>query len=171
MKKNKKTLIYSILVIMCLSGLFLIVGTPHYQSIKITTRNNYYFKNQIIEQARVKQEVDIKECTDFEWDEFYVFPPYYPTASIFEEVGVEWTELRTYLGYLIFNGMEHETVSEGQNLIVFKKGDKIIMSDIYFMPISFEYVANNYSPLKVSAGESIFIVNEANEVFVFTKKE
>lgn len=170
--RENKFLIFTLLIISFI-GLFLIFGTPSYQSIKIKAANDNFFKKEIVELSSSNKEIDIKECTDFQWDEFYVFPPYYPNENIFKDVGVKWTERRTYLGYLLFRDMEYEAVSEEQFLIVFKKDDKVILSKIYTtnkIPIIFKDSLNTYAPLKVNVKKSKFIVNVNDGMFILSKK-
>ncbi len=57
-------------------------------------------------------EIDISKLTNFDWDECYVFTPYYPSKDIYEKVGTEWTTAKTYIGFRISHSRENDTVND-----------------------------------------------------------
>ena len=90
MLKSKKV-VPIIGVVLVIAILFLIFGTPRYQSIKVINQNFAGLENKLKEAVNTNTEIDIKKLTDFDWDEWYVFPPYYSAKQVYEEVGTEWT--------------------------------------------------------------------------------
>jgi hypothetical protein len=118
-------------VVLIIAILFSIFGTPKYQSIKVKNENFLGLKYKLKEAVNTNTAIDIKKLTDFDWDECYVFPPYYSIEQIYEEVGTEWTICKTFIGFLMFNDIENQTVNEDQYIIVFKKDSKVILSSIY----------------------------------------
>lgn len=147
------------LVIFILILLFLIFGTPKYQSMKIKGIRFEETQNILKEDINTEAEVNISKLTNFQWDECYVFHPYYPSEEVYKKVGVEWTRCKTYLGYLIFHEVENETVNDDQYLIVFKKDNKVILSEIYDLnklPVIFKL-----TDFKFTKDNGVFTVNNA----------
>lgn len=128
MKKKEISIASAILII---GILFLIFGTPSYQSIRIKSADFIGFKDKLKEMVSRNNEVNIKELTDFDWDEGYVFTPYYPPQEIYNRVGTEWTTTKTYIGYLLFHNTENQTVNDDEYVIVFKKDSKVVLAANY----------------------------------------
>jgi hypothetical protein len=157
--KKKATPIVALVLVIGI--LFLIIGTRRYQSIKIKNRDFVPLENKLKEAVIANTEIDIKELSDFDWDECYVFTPYYPPESIYEKVGTTWTTTRTYIGYLLFHIMDIGTVNDDQFVIVFKKGNKVILSATYSLnqlPVIFKL--DNY---KFTSDNSKFIISVAKQ--------
>lgn len=131
MKRMKNTIILIVGLTIILTGVFMVYGTFYYRSIKINNISTKKFENTLKDKLKSQSSIDIKKCTDFEWDRAYVFPPYHSSNDVYKKVGKEWTNYNTYIGYLLFHDMENKTVSEGQRLIVFTKNDNVILSKIY----------------------------------------
>lgn len=152
LKRNKKTLVIGVILAIIIS--FFTFGTPRYQAIKINNINFGEFKNRLKGVISTSTEIDINKLTNFEWDECYVFDPYYPPEAIYEKVGVEWTTTKTFMGFLLFHDAENQTVNDDQYLIVFKKDNKVILSEKYSLselPVIFKL--DNY---KVTSENSEF---------------
>lgn len=150
MIKNRKPAVI-IGIFLSIIILFLIFGTPGYQSIKIKNKSFGDTENNIKEACSKNNTIDLKKLTNFDWDECYIFTPYYPSEKVYEKTGTEWTTYRTYIGFLMFHGMENETVSDDQYLIVFKKDSRVILSAKYslsqlpviFRPDGCRIIVNN----------------------------
>jgi hypothetical protein len=141
--------------------LFLLFGTPRYQSIKVKNENFAGLENKLKEAINTNTEIDIKKLTDFDWDECYVFTPYYPTEAIYEKVGAEWTTTKTYIEFLLLHNVERQTVNDDQYGIVFKKDSKGILSAKYSLnqlPVIFKL--DNY---KFTSSNAKFIVSAAKQ--------
>ena len=130
MLKNKKLL--SILgIVLSVVILFCIFGTPKYQSMKLKNNSFINFENKLKEEVNKNTEIDLKKLADFDFDECYVFTPYYPPKAIYKKVGAEWTTAKTFIGYLLFHSGENQTANDNQFVIVFKKDNKVILSSVY----------------------------------------
>lgn len=148
-KSRKPAVIMAVFI--SIAVLFFIFGTPGYQSMKIRNKSFADTENNIKEACSKNTIIDLKKLTDFDWDECYIFTPYYPSEKVYEKAGTEWTTCRTFIGFLMFHGMENETVSDDQYLIVFKKGSRVILSEKYslsqlpviFRPDSCRITVNN----------------------------
>lgn len=154
-RKNVKC----ILAVLTLILLFLIFGTPKYQSMKIKSRSFVEVENGIKEAVSISSEVDISKLINFQWDDCYVFHAYYPSEEVYKKVGREWTKCETYLGYLIFHRIENETVNDDQYLVVFKKDNKVILSEIYSLnelPVIFKI-----EDFKFTRDKGVFTVNSS----------
>lgn len=141
--------------------LFFIFGTLRYQSMKVKNESFEDWGNKVKEASNSNSEIDIKELTNFNWDECYVFTPYYPSKSVYEKVGTEWTTSKTYIEFLMFHNMENETVNDDQYLIVFKNGNKVVLSKKYSLnqlPIIFKL--DNY---KFTSNNAKFLVTAAKQ--------
>jgi hypothetical protein len=149
------------IIVVSLGILFLIFGTPRYQSIKIKNDNIESFEYKLKEEVNSNFKVDIKKLVDFDWDECYVFTPYYPTELIYENVGTEWTVAKTYIEFLLLHNSENKTVSDDQYVIAFKKDGKVILAEKYSLnklPIIFKL--DDY---KFKRDNAQFIVTDANQ--------
>lgn len=158
---TRKKVIPFVSLVLLIGVLFLIIGTPGYQSIRIKNRDFASLENKLKEVVNANTKIDIKELSDFVWDECYVFNPYYPPEAIYKKVGTEWTTARTYIGYLLFHNMENQTVNDEQFIIVFKKSNKVILSAKYSLnqlPVIFKL--DNY---KFTSDNSKFIVSVAKQ--------
>lgn len=158
---GKKKMVFIMGIILVIAVLFLIFGTPRYQSIKVKNKNFASLKSKLKEAVNTNTEINIKELTDFDWDECYVFTSYYPPEVIYEKVGVEWTTTKTYIEFLLFHNSENQTVNDGQYVIVFKKDSKVILSAQYSLnqlPIIFKL--DNY---KFASSNADFIVSIAKQ--------
>ncbi|MFL0196286.1 hypothetical protein ACJDU8_12045 [Clostridium sp. WILCCON 0269] len=158
---TRKKVIPFVSLVLLIGVLFLIIGTPGYQSIRIKNRDFVSLENKLKEVVNTNTKIDIKELSDFVWDECYVFNPYYPPEAIYKKVGTEWTTARTYIGYLLFHNMENKTVNDEQFIIVFKKSNKVILSAKYSLnqlPVIFKL--DNY---KFTSDNSKFIVSVAKQ--------
>jgi hypothetical protein len=145
--KNKKLLI-NITIVFIIIISFSIFGTPRYQSIKIKNEDFSDLENKLKEEANKNFEIDIKELTNFDWDECYVFSPYYPSKDVYEKVGTEWTTAKTFIGFCMFHNSENETVNEDQFFIVFKKEKKVVLEKRYSLnelPIIFKLDNNKFT--------------------------
>lgn len=140
---------------------FSIFGTPRYQSIKVKNESFVTLENKLKEAINTNAEIDINELTNFDWDECYVFTPYYPSKAIYEKVGVEWTTTKTFIGFLLIHDVENQTINDDQYLIVFKKDNKIILSanyDLNQLPVIFKL--DNYT---FTSNNVKFIVTDAKQ--------
>ena len=145
---KKKKVVAIIGAFLVISILFLVFGTPRYQSIKIKNKSFVGLENKLKESVKANTEVDMKKLTDFDWDECYVFTPYYPPEEIYEKVGVEWTTTKTYIEFLFFHNLENQIVDDNQYVIVFKKDNKVILSAKYNLnelPIIFMLDNNKFT--------------------------
>ncbi|WP_406766781.1 hypothetical protein [Candidatus Clostridium radicumherbarum] len=148
-------------LILIIGILFLIFGTPRYQSIRIKNGDFAGLKNKLKEAVNINSEVDIKELADFDWDECYVFAPYFPPEEIYKRVGSEWTTTKTYIEYLLFHNMENQIVNDAQYVVVIKKDSKVILStkyDLNELPVIFKL--DNY---KFTSSNFKFIVSVAKQ--------
>lgn len=145
MKKNKK--VVNSIVFVFIIVLFSIVGTPRYQYIKIESEGFLDFENNLKEASIANSEIDIKQLTNFDWDECYVLDPYYPSEEIYEKVGAEWTTAKTFIGFLMFHSIENEIVNEDQFVMVFKKENKVVIAKRYNLkelPVIFKLDNNKF---------------------------
>lgn len=159
--KNKR-LISIITAVLVIIILFFIFGTPKYQAIKVTSKNFANLENRLKEEVNTNVEIDLKALTDFDWDECFVFPPYSPSAQVYEKVGTEWTKHKTFIGYVIFHGTENETVNDDQYLIVFKKDNKVVLSAVYSLnqlPVIFNLGNSN----RLTSNNAKFTVTAAKQ--------
>lgn len=154
LKSYKKVLFLVVL----LSILFFAFGTPKFQTMKINSIDIAQFENALKEKALTSSEIDIKECTDFEWDLCYVFPPYHSSESVYEIVGREWTVANTYIGYLVFHDSENQTWSENQFLMVFTNNGDVVSSNIY--TVGELPVFLRVKDYKFNAENSVFVVDK-----------
>jgi hypothetical protein len=148
-------------VVLVIAILFSVFGTPRYQAIKLKNEIFLDLENKLKEAVNTNTEIDIKKLTDFDWDECYVFPPYYSAKQVYEEVGTEWTICKTFIGFLMFHDIENQTLNEDQYIIVFKKDSKVISSSIYSLnqlPVIFKL--DNY---RFTSSNSKFIVTIAKQ--------
>jgi len=157
---NKKivSIIGAVLVIIISFSIF---GTLRYQFIKVKNESFVNLENKLKEVVNTNTEIDINELTDFEWDECYVFTPYYSPEAIYEKVGVEWTTTKTFIEFLLFHDVENQTVNDDQYMIVFKKDDKVILSAKYSLnqlPIIFKL--DDY---KIASNNAKFMVTVAKQ--------
>ncbi|BCZ47180.1 hypothetical protein psyc5s11_32470 [Clostridium gelidum] len=128
---ERKKVVRNIVIVFMITLLFFIVGTPRYQSMKIKSEGFSDLENKLKETVFDNSEIDIKKLTNFDWDECYVFNPYYPSKEVYEKVGVEWTNTKTFIGFLMIHDVENETSNDDQFLIVFKKENKVVLAKIY----------------------------------------
>lgn len=159
-KRKKGILILGVVSIVAI--LFLTFGTPSYQAIKVKNKNFTVFENKLKEAVNKNSEIDLKKLTDFDWDECYVFTPYYPPKEIYEKVGTEWTTARTYIRFILFHGLENKTVNDDQYLIAFKKDSKVILSAVYSiekLPVVFKL--DNY--MFTSSNAKFIVSTYANQ--------
>lgn len=157
----KKKIVLIMGIVLVIAVLFLIFGTPRYQSIKVKNKNFASLESKLKEEVNTNTEINIKELTDFDWDECYVFTPYYPPKEIYEKVGAEWTTTKTYIEFLLFHNSENQTVNDDQYVIVLKKNSKVILSAQYSLnqlPIIFKL--DNY---KFASNNADFIVSVAKQ--------
>lgn len=160
MIKNKKPIVI-IGIFLSMAILFLIFGTPGYQSMKVKNRSFTDTESNIKETCSKNATIDLKKLTNFDWDECYIFTPYYPSEKVYEKAGIEWTTCRTFIGFLMFHGMENETVNDDQYLIVFKKGSRVILSAKYSLsqlPVIFRL-----DNCRITANNSGFQVTTAKQ--------
>lgn len=160
MVKEKKAVLISGVIIV-ISILFSIFGTPRYQSIKIKNEKFEGVESKLKVEVNRNTEIDINKLTDFDWDECYVFPPYYPSKQVYEKVGTEWTTYKTFIEFLMFHHIENQAFNEDQQLIVFKKDSKVILSEVYrlnTLPIIFK--VDNY---KFTSNNAKFMVIVAKQ--------
>ena len=120
-----------IAVVFILTLLFFTFGTSRYQSMKTKGCSLVVFENKLKKASAENSEIDISKLTNFQWDECYVFTPYYPSKDIYKKVGTEWTTAKTYLGFLVSHNAENDTISDEDFLIVFKKGTKVVLANKY----------------------------------------
>ncbi|WP_027631749.1 hypothetical protein [Clostridium hydrogeniformans] len=121
--------------------LFLIFGTSSYRAMKIKNIDTTMVEENLKSISEKDKEIKISDFTDFQWDSAYVFPSYYSQEEIYEKVGVQWTEAKTFLGYLFSRDIENGVLNENQYRMIFKRGDKIISSKVYDLkevPVSFK---------------------------------
>ncbi len=159
LKKKKVVPIIGVALVIVI--LFLIFGTPRYQSIKIKNKSFLGLENRLKQAVKANTEIDIEKLTDFAWDECFVFTPYYPPEVIYEKVGAEWTTTKTYIEFLIFHNMENQIVNDDQYVIVFKKDSKVVLSAKYSLnqlPVIFKL--DNY---KFASSNAKFIVSIAKQ--------
>lgn len=157
----KKKIVLIIGIVLIAGILFLIFGTPKYQSMKIKNRDFLSLENKIKEAVNTNAEIDMKKLTDFDWDECYVFTPYYPPKAIYEKVGSEWTTTKTYIGLLLFHNVENQTENDDQHIIVFKNDNKVVLSSKYSLnqlPVIFKL--DDY---KFTSNNAEFIVSTAKQ--------
>jgi hypothetical protein len=112
----------------------------------------------------MNSEIDIKKLTNFDWDECYVFNPYYPSKAIYEKVGREWTTANTFIEFLMFHNSENETLNDDQFLIVFKKENTVVLVKRYSLnelPIIFKLDNNRVT--SNNAKFSVVISKQYNE--------
>lgn len=158
MNKKAVLIIGAVLVVIISFSIF---GTPRYQSIKVKNESFVTLENKLKEAINTNTEIDINELTNFDWDECYVFTPYYPPKAIYEKVGVEWTTTRTFIGFLLIHDVENQTVNDDQYLIVFKKDNNVILSANYNLnqlPVIFKL--DNYT---FTSNNAKFIVTDAKQ--------
>jgi len=158
---NSKKVVPIIGVVLVIVVLFSVFGTPRYQSIKVKNEKFEGLESKLKAEVNTSTEIDIKELTNFDWDECYVFTPYCSSKEIYEKVGTEWTAYKTFIGFLMFHGIENEIVDDYQQLIVFKKDSKVILSERYSinqLPIIFKL--DNY---KFTSNNAKFIVTVAKQ--------
>lgn len=158
MNKKVVLIIGAVLVIIILFSIF---GTPRYQSIKVKNESFVTLENKLKEAIKTNTEIDINELTNFDWDECYVFTPYYPPKEVYEKVGTEWTTAKTYIGFLLIHDVENQTVNDDQYLIVFKKDNKVILSENYNLnqlPVIFKL--DNYT---FASNNAKFIVTDTKQ--------
>ncbi|WHH58334.1 hypothetical protein [Petroclostridium sp. X23] len=140
---------------------FFIFGTPKYQSMKIKSEDFSDFAIKIKEASKTYSEIDIKKFINFNWDECYVFPPYYPPERVYEKTGTEWTEYKTFIGFLLFHDIEHESVDDSDYLIVFKKDSKVVLSQITSSDeLSVIFRLDNF---KFASSNAKFLVRDAEQ--------
>lgn len=157
---NKRKILMIVGVVLLIAILFLIFGTPRYQSIKLKNKDFGGLENKLKEAVNANTEIDISKLTEFDWDECYVFPPYYPSEAIYKKVGAEWTTTKTYVQFLLFHNIENQTVNDDQYIIMFKKDNKVVLSAKYSLnqlPIIFKLdnykFVNNNAKFIVSVAE------------------
>lgn len=112
----------------------------------------------------MNSEIDIKKLTNFDWDECYVFNPYYPSKAVYEKVGTEWTTTNTFIEFLMFHNSENETLNDDQFLIVFKKENTVVLVKRYSLnelPIVFKLDNNKFT--SNNAKFSLVISKQYNE--------
>lgn len=158
---RKRKILMIVGVVLVIAILFLIFGTPRYQSIKLKNKDLGGLEDKLKEAVNTNTEIDISKLTEFDWDECYVFPPYYPSEAIYKKVGAEWTTTKTYVQFLLFHHIENQTVNDDQYIVVFKKDNTVILSAKYSLnqlPIIFKL--NNYKFVNSNAK---FIVSAAKK--------
>jgi len=161
MIKNKKA-VSIIGIIFIVTVLFCIFGTPRYQSMKAKNEGFSDLETNLRQASTSNSELDISKLTNFDWDECYVFTPYYPTEEIYKKVGTEWTTSKTFVGFLMTHSAENTTVNDEDFLMVFKKGDKVVLSKKYSindLPVIFKL--DNY---KFTSNKATFIVTGEGKV-------
>lgn len=152
-----KKMIPIIGVFFIIAILFLTFGTPRYRSMKIKNMSFEGLENKLKEAVETNGELDVNKLTDFDWDECYVFTPYYPPEAIYEKAGVEWTTTKTYVEFLLFHDMENQTINDDEYVMVFKKDGKVILSAKYSLkqlPVVFKL-----DECKFSSSNANFIVS------------
>lgn len=157
---NKRKILMIVGAFLVITTLFLIFGTPRYQSIKLKNKNFGGLENKLKEAVNTSTEIDISKLKEFDWDECYVFPPYYSPEAIYKKSGLEWTTAKTYIQFLLFHHIENQTVNDDQYIIVFKKDNKVVLLAKYSLnqlPIIFKLdnhkFVNNNAKFIVSAAK------------------
>lgn len=161
MNKKIVSIIGSVLVVIIS---FFIFGTQRYQSIKVKNESFVNFENKLKEAVNTNTEIDINKLTSFDWDECYVFTPYYPPKAIYEKVGVEWTTTKTFIEFLLVHDSENQTINDDQYMIVFKKDNKVILSAKYSLnqlPVIFKL--DNYKVASNNAKFMVTVVKQYDE--------
>ena len=156
-----KRIFHIIGVVFIMLILFFVFGTARYRSMKTGNIGFIAFEKKLMQASAAKSEIDISKITDFNWDECYVFPPYFPSKMVYEKVGTEWTTAKTYIEFLISHSTENDTLNDGEFLMVFKKGNKAIRSRRYSinkLPAIFKL--DNY---KFTRNNSKFLVNPSKQ--------
>jgi hypothetical protein len=65
-----------------------------------------------------KPEVRLKELTRFDWDEFFLFDPYTPTAEICKELSLNASKCK--------DTIKPESTDDGEMLLVFRNIGKVV---------------------------------------------
>ena len=158
---DNKIIVRIIGVVFIIIILFFTFGTPRYQSMKTKSEGFSDLETKLKEASTIKSEIDINKLTNFDWDECYVFTPYYPSKAVYEMVGTEWTTSKTFIGFLMSHSEENETVNDDQFLMVFKKANKVVLSKRYSLselPVIFKL--DNY---KFTSNNAKFLVTVAKQ--------
>jgi hypothetical protein len=158
MTKNKKV-VHIIEIGLIVTLLFFIFGTPNYQSIKIKSEGFADLQEKLKRASVSTSEIDINKLTNFLWDDCYVFTPYYPSKLAYKNVGTEWTNAKTFIGFLMSHNWENETVNDEDFLIVFKKDKKVVLAKRYSinqLPVIFKL--DNY---KFTRNNAKFLVKDS----------
>ncbi len=161
MIKNKKV-VPIIGMIFIVTVLFCIFGTPRYQSMKAKDEGFSNLENKLKQVSITNSVIDISKLTNFDWDECYVFTPYYPPAEIYKKVGTEWTTAKTFIGFIMTHSAENEMLNDEDYLMVFKKGTKVVLSKQYSineLPVIFKL--DNY---KFTSNKAKFLVTNEGKV-------
>lgn len=75
--------------------------------------NNLFKLEEKLTQVNNEEIVNLDEVANFEWDNVYIFEPYYPKSSIYKTIGYKWDNIS-------------DDVSDGMNKVVFMKNGKVV---------------------------------------------
>ncbi|SHI45694.1 hypothetical protein SAMN02745163_00298 [Clostridium cavendishii DSM 21758] len=160
MKKKYKVLI----VLFSILFIFLIIGTPKYNSIKIKNKDFKDSQKTFDESIEKNSEIDINKIVKFEFDEVYIFTPYYPSKSIYEKLNQEWTTCSTYLGYILLHDVENESLNDDEFLMVFKKADKVVATNLYKLNNVKNIVVDGHNKLTKDNAKLVVEKNGENKI-------
>ncbi len=159
MKKKRKIIISIILLV-----LFILL-LPGYISFRVKKIENSYaeeFENKLTLTVRQNNSFNINDLTPFKWNKLYIIPPYTSRTEMQKMVGVKWTTVSTYLGYLLYDitGLgEYPLDDDLFYKLVFVKNKKVI-ADITLdrNTIDFTQVKDNITP-----EDSLFTIDKSKQ--------
>lgn len=124
--KSKKNLVFLSIAIVFVV-LFLFSYVP-FLKIKVNNKHTAGFEQKLQEVMMRKEVFDMKDVTDFEWDQMYVFYPYTSRKQMEETVGKKWTT-GSYPGYLLERTQlgNYPIDDESFNKLVFVRGEEVVL--------------------------------------------
>ncbi|ASS65829.1 MULTISPECIES: hypothetical protein [unclassified Paenibacillus] len=85
------------------------------------------FRTRLLETVGQGEQVRLSELTEFDWDRMAVIPPYMNWEQMEAAAGAEWTNARTYPGYVLLRMLPDTCTmcDEGMHRLVFAKGSRV----------------------------------------------
>ncbi|OBZ17309.1 hypothetical protein [Bacillus sp. FJAT-26390] len=164
MKKHKKTILLSLI------GLFIVlvympvlISYANYRSIKVNNENTDQFIHHLEAVVRQKDSFEMTEVTTFDWDQMYMFPPYFSREEMRKATGTKWTTETSYLAYLAneFIMGDFPLLDESVHQLVFVKGDEVVL-DVVLDRFLADFTA---SDRRTEREQSAFVIQKTEDHF------
>jgi hypothetical protein len=127
MKISKKRFILFLIAAVIITPL--LYSYLNYLDIKVSRKYENDFRQELKRVISQETSFEMKEVTNFDWDQMFIFGPYTSRDDMQRVIGQEWTYY-SYIGYWLIQKSflgKYPLDDDSYNSVVFMKGDKIVL--------------------------------------------